>query len=296
MDFKKLTLDCIKTLRPYFEDNQCRICDCTIGGTFIWRDYHNTEFATEDGVLYLKISHPMSAFAPPRGLKVGRESYERIIDHCAAAGMPAQFCSVSQTILERVLKMFPDSNVWTDRTWSDYLYLSGDLVSLAGRRFAGQRNHINRFMKEHPTWSFERITTANVAQIRSFYEKYSREHTKDSPADIEGNKKAVEVLDNLEIYGLFGGALYVNGEVVGVSLGEKQGDTLFVHAEKAEIAYHGSYPMLMNQFVRMFADGGIDYINREEDDGIEGLRTSKLSYHPVELLDKYVVELRGVGN
>jgi hypothetical protein len=49
--------------------------------------------------------------------------------------------------------------------------------------------------------------------------------------------------------------------------------------------------MLVNQFAKMFAGEDIRYINREEDDGVEGLRTSKLSYHPACLLDKYVVEL-----
>jgi hypothetical protein len=42
----------------------------------------------------------------------------------------------------------------------------------------------------------------------------------------------------------------------------------------------------------MFATEGIVHINREEDDGVEGLRISKMSYHPIELLDKYVVELK----
>jgi hypothetical protein len=50
--------------------------------------------------------------------------------------------------------------------------------------------------------------------------------------------------------------------------------------------------MLVNQFAKMFAAEGVTHINREEDDGVEGLRTSKLSYHPIELLDKYVVELK----
>jgi len=258
----------------------------------MWRDYHNTEYSAEDGVLYLKISHPAPAFAPPRGAGAGRGAYEQIIEYCAARGLPARLCSVSKTVLERILKMYPGSTAQTDRAWSDYLYLSGDLVSLAGRRFAGQRNHINRFIKECPGWSFERVAMDNIAEVRAFYENYAHEHEKNSLTDNEGNKKAIEALDNLDTYMLLGGVLYVDEKIIGVSLGEKGSDTLYIHAEKAETAYHGSYPMLLNQFARMFATDGIEYINREEDDGVEGLLVSKLSYHPLELLDKYMVDLK----
>jgi len=258
----------------------------------MWRDFHNTEYVVEGDTLYLKVSHPTPAFAPPRGAGVGREAYIRIRDYCEMTGLPVSICSVSEPVLKKILEMFPESKVRTDRAWSDYLYLSSDIINLAGRRFSGQRNHINRFMKENPAWSFERVDANNKTAAGIFIEKLSQENDYDSPANMEASRKALEVLENLELYGQFGGVLYANGGIVGVSLGEMGGDTLYVHAEKADTTYHGSYPMLMNQFARMFASDGTKFINREEDDGIEGLRISKMSYHPTALLDKYMVEIK----
>jgi hypothetical protein len=291
LEFSKITLDCIGALRPFFADNKCRICDGTVGGTFMWRDLHNTEYVIEDEVLYLKVTHPQVAFAPPRGAVIGKKPYEKIIEYCSDNGIIARICSVSEAILGEILDMFPDAKSFSDRAWSDYLYLSESIATLAGRRLAGQRNHINRFVKEHPDWSFERITGSNLGDVRAFFERYASEHIKDYPAYMEGNSKALEVLDNLDVYGQFGGALYADGKVIGASLGETAGDTLYIHIEKADADFHGSYPMLMQQFAVMFVSDGTVYINREEDDGVEGLRTSKLSYHPVALLDKYVAEI-----
>ena len=292
LEFKKLTFGSLDELRPYFIENECRICDCTRGGTFLWRDYHDTEYAVENGVLYLKVAYPEPAFAPPRGKAANRGSYDRILGYCSDNGMRPRLCSVSEVVLEGILKIFPGSEVRTDRAWSDYLYLSGDLINLSGRRYAGQRNHINRFVKEHPGWSFESVTATGLPAAGAFIEEYARESFKDSPAYIEGNRKALEALHNLEYYGLVCGVLLVGEVVVGVSIGERSGDTLYIHVEKADVSFHGSYPMLMNQFARSFAAEGIAYINREEDDGVDGLRASKLSYHPVELLAKSVVELK----
>jgi len=291
LEFNRLMIGHIKPLRPFFEANKCRICDCTVGGTFIWRDYHKTEFAIADDVLFLKVAHPIPAFAPPRGRSVTRGAYERIIEYCAGSGKPARLCAVSGAVLETILKLYPNAKAWTDRDWSDYLYLSDDLVKLEGRRYSGQRNHINRFTREHQAWSFDCITPENMSGARAYIEKFAREFDKDRAVYMEGNRKSLEILDNLELYRQIGGVLSVAGEVIGVSIGEIMDDTLYIHAEKADTGYHGSYPMLMHQFARKFATAGITYINREEDDGVEGLRTSKTSYHPVEMLDKYIVEL-----
>ena len=75
----------------------------------------------------------------------------------------------------------------------------------------------------------------------------------------------------------------------GFSLGEVLGDTLFIHIEKADREIFGAYQMLVSQFAQAYAGEGVSFLNREDDVGDPGLRTSKLSYHPVALLEKYVV-------
>lgn len=293
MDYKPLRLSDIETLRPYFEKNECRICDCTIGGTFMWRELYETQYALRDKILYLKVVYlpGVTAFTPPHGdIPDEAEAYETIREECRALGIPPRVCAVSEGRLQSLLKIYPDARYETNRAWSDYLYRAEDLITLAGRRYAGQRNHINAFLRENPDWSFEVLTEENRAEFRAFFAGHFEAHDQDNETYNEGNRKTLEVLDYLELYRLIGGALRAGGRIVGAALGERVGDTLFVHSEKAYREIRGAYQMLVNQFAKAFASD-LTYINREEDDGVEGLRTAKMAYHPVRLLDKYLVEL-----
>lgn len=85
--------------------------------------------------------------------------------------------------------------------------------------------------------------------------------------------------------GLVGGVLRKYGDVVAFELGEPLcDDTFVVHFEKAYADVQGAYPMINKQFVQHECQD-YKYVNREEDDGEEGLRKAKLSYHPDILLE-----------
>jgi len=82
----------------------------------------------------------------------------------------------------------------------------------------------------------------------------------------------------------------VNDSVAAFSLGERLNrDTAVCHFEKADPFTEGLYQLVNREFARLLFQE-CRYINREQDLGDVGLRSAKLSYHPVELVKKYLVK------
>ena len=78
--------------------------------------------------------------------------------------------------------------------------------------------------------------------------------------------------------------------MIAYTLGEKiTQNTVLIHIEKALIDYVGSYQAI-NMFYLEKEWENIEYVNREDDFGDEGLREAKMSYKPLYLLKKYSIE------
>jgi len=297
LEFKDLTLDDIPKLRPWFCNPPSRLCDFTIGGTWMWRDLFTYSYAIVDEWLFLRmvIFEDLVAYSLPLG--PNREAgIDYLIEHTKASGESLVFSIVGKGDLPLIESVFPAAFIRPERDYFDYLYETQDLLDLVGRPHKSTRNHISKFLRMYQDYAFERIDESNLAEARTFIETYLKNVVleKDYPSLLEERIKVLEVLDNLELYGMFGGVLTVSGEIVGLSLGEFCGDTLFVHTEKALTDFAGAYQMLMHEFLKSFAtDPDIVYVNREDDSGDEGLRRSKMSYNPIRLIEKYTVFTEG---
>lgn len=290
LDFHPLQLEDLPKLRQFFGYSGSRICDTTPGTVFIWRDLYKTEWAVYDGSLYFKVDYPGlgATFTLPLG--GGRsEHYKQIAAYCCRRNMPIAFYPVPKDELERLQEYFPNSAAIAERNNFDYLYRAEDLKYFRGKKLSGQRNHVNKFLKTYGNWLFRPIERGDIPEVKAFLDRYASRWDKAAATFHEDIAKTHEVLDNYQAYDLLGGMLLVDGQIVGFSLGEIIGDTLFTHIEKADRDYEGCYQMLVAQYAQHFAHEGISFINREDDTGDPGLRTSKLSYHPVALLEKYTV-------
>ncbi len=292
LEFTKLELKHIPLIRPYFQQQKRRLCDCTIGSTLMWRDYFDNRFAIEEETLVFRSRYldGKYAFTVPIG-KAAERMLDRIADDCREQGIELEFCNVTPLDLDTLKNRWPNAQVEENRDWFDYLYESRDLVEFAGKKYAAQRNHVRRFERECPEWSFERMGAEHVEPVRSFYRALLDQRSKEGDTAREEEEKVFEVLDHFEQYGFQGGILRNAGNIVGISMGEIVRDTLFVHIEKADTAYPGVYQKLVQCFAKEFVTDEVAFINREEDVGDPGLRKSKLSYRPLKLLEKYTVRV-----
>jgi hypothetical protein len=98
---------------------------------------------------------------------------------------------------------------------------------------------------------------------------------------------AAEALELAGVLGLEGLVITVEGRVGAFALGERLNlETAVCHFEKADPFMEGISQLVDREFCRrLFTD--CTYVNREQDLGEPGLRSAKLSYHPVELVRKF---------
>ena len=292
IDFKKIELTDIPILKAYFSAYPSRQCDRSAGATAMWRDYFENCFAVIDGTIIFSSNFKDEVcFSFPIGKNVSN-ALDRLEEHCNELGIPLVFCTVNKAELSVLEKHFGKITADADRDWFDYLYEKDAMLNLSGRKYGTPRNHINKFKKLYTDWSFEPICAENIPELIEFTRNFTFGAEKDESASLE-LQMCMEVLEKYDAYAMQGGALRVGGKIIAYSIGETVGDTVFSHIEKADISYAGAYQMLTNQFLRMYADSDeVKFVNREEDCGDEGLRKSKMSYHPIELIEKNTVTIK----
>ncbi len=290
LSFKRLGLEDAPIIRAFFEKYPSKQCDNTVGAALMWRDYFKTEYAIFDDTVIFKADYPeiKTAFTFPIGKNI-KASLQQIQDYCKNNNIPLVFCTVTAEDLELLKNCFKSCKETLKREWSDYIYNMSDLSTFKGKKFNGQRNHINKFKSLYPDYSLIKITKDNIEEVKEFFKRFilSRQMT---DAEKEECQKVFEVFDNFDVYKMTGYALKVEENIVAFSMGEIVGNMLFVHIEKADISYKGAYQMMVKEFSSLFSDKAL-FINREDDSGDLGLRTSKLSYQPCEIADKYTVEI-----
>lgn len=273
--------------QKFLEDNK-KSCEFCFANNYLWKKIYPTQITEIGDCIVLRfLEDDEIYYAYPIGNGDKRKVIEKIILYEQASGHNVNISGMSKFEAGDLIKWFPARfRVEYDRDMSDYIYTTKSLSKLEGRKYHSKRNHIARFKEED--WSYERITDKNVSECIEMNHMWKKKRTAkwDEMMQYEYDvvKEGLKYFKELE---LVGGLLRKKGKVVAFAIGEPlTDDTFVVHFEKAFSDVQGAYAMINQQFA-LNECKGYKYINREEDEGDEGLRQAKLSYHPEMLIDKY---------
>lgn len=205
---------------------------------------------------------------------------------------------------EILLELYSDAKVTAMPESGDYIYCTEKLSSLAGKKLSRKRNHIHQFQKKYSQFSYEPLNEQNLSLVKEVEEKWFKENfvaasEAGTLSNLEAEKEIIfYALDNFEAFskscGMTGGVLFICENPVAFCIASVLSQKVIdVHFEKciAPFDHDGGYTVINNEFSKTVST---EFINREEDLGIDGLRKAKLSYYPEQVLEKFRVEI-GIG-
>lgn len=257
--------------------------EAAFGTYYLWQSRFDFEIAFHKGFF---VAHSNSGYIFPTGEGNLDEVLQDLAEDATRRNEPLHFL-FSERFCQVLKEHCPNCYcIEENRANADYLYRVSDLAELKGKKYHSKRNHIARFSKKYE-YSFETVITDQQARecVELAENWYS---ANEKPTELTDELEAIRrAFSHRETLHLVAGLLRVDGKVIAFAAGEPINENVFdQHFEKALVEYDGAYAMI-NQAFMAHCLSEYEFVNREEDMGIEGLRKAKLSYLPEKILAKY---------
>jgi len=294
LDFKKPDISNYSKIAEFLApfSNDAFSCEITPMTLLIWKNYYHQKVAFFEDMMFVSLGEEELIFLLPFAANMER-AVNILKEYTKALNIPLVFLAAEGKRLDDFNKIFCEEfSQEESRDDFEYLYLTEKLKNLSGKKFHSKRNHISAFSKAH-NWSYESITPEVLPDLFKMADKWTNEMKKltDDPKSIEVENQAIkEYFPHMKELRLRGGLIRVDGEIIAFTFGSPINDTVFdIHSEKALPEYRTAYSVINREFIANELPD-FEYVNREDDMGLEGLRKAKLSYHPDILLKKYVIK------
>lgn len=284
-DFSPLTLEMAREISPHLVRLPDGVSEYSFAGLYLFRYRYGYEVSIHNGALIIS------------GERAGRKFF---ITPCGTTGMDVirdlfrthvTWKLISPAFYEphREAIAAAGYDAFEDRDNFDYLYLRSELASLSGKKFHKKKNHVNAFELSYPNHEIKPLDAATRGDAMRVLELWKSRESSPADTDYQAAKEALELLDQFDMTGL---VLYVDGCPVAWTLGETVADgrTVAVHFEKGDTDYRGVYQYINYAFAQSLPES-VEFINREQDLGDEGMRQAKMTYRPAGFVMKYRVNI-----
>lgn len=298
LEFKDININAKEELEKYFDIVDYEACEYCFSTLYMWQHVYKTGYYIGDDFAVLVGEYEGDSFSILPLAK--KDQLPRVInfvmEYFKEENKKIYLRGVTVEVLEIIKQDYPGQFEYVEeRDLFDYIYDGESLRTLAGRKNQKKRNHINAFIKDYEgRYEYKLLGKENFEECLRLLKEWAsnkennNEYDESMDDELIGIKKIFSnydiLCDKVKIGGIF-----IDGKLEAFTIGELLNSNMaLIHIEKANPNIRGLYPFINQQFlVNEFKD--VEFVNREEDLGIEGLRKAKLSYHPIRFVEKYTV-------
>lgn len=281
-DYHPITLADKATVIEYLKRYPQTHSECSFMNMICWMHYARYEIAEVRNHLLIACTvDNHTTYHPPLG-ELDPELFEEVLElsHREGGKMAMDFFDKSDVDYMRTYH--PEIPVYTNRAFYEYYYKTTDLAELHGKKYLNIRSQINKFKAayQHTT---EKITVAAIPELHEMLDLWCISKHCDSNQVLRQEADAVRyALDNWANLGCEGLFIRIKPEntIAGLAIwDELNPSTALIHFEKGFSDYIGIYKVINQETAKTLVDR-YEWINRESDLDVPGLREAKLRYHP----------------
>lgn len=296
IDFKPFDEIDRNTYESYLFTETEHCCTLSFGNVSMWGEQW-AAFVNNTLIILSKYSDKY-IYHYPLGNGDKKAAIEALILDAKERGIPCLITSVTPSAAKELDTLFPNTfDIKFNRDFYDYVYEIDKLADLKGRKYHRKRNHYNNFCKRMPNFYVEPVSPKNIEKAKEFVTQWYTDRLAESPEnDYHGEQQALQkCYEHYEKIGMESLLLYNDGNILAFTMASRLSPNTFdVHFEKARWDVEGAYTAINSEFAKYLRNKypDVEFLNREEDMGLEGLRKAKESYFPHHMVEKAFATLK----
>lgn len=297
LEFKKIEVNSIQEMLPFYAMRHNMTCDSVFLESYVWKDYYNVRYAIWENkaLLWLMENEGRCFSAMPlcreEDLSGAFAAIEEYFNE--ELGYPLVI-NLADEYAVKYLNLPEDKYLVEEQVDSrDYLYNGDAMRSLAGKKLHKKKNRVNAFKREYEgRYEYRRLCCSDSHDVWVFLDRWRQQKGEEVEEHLDYEVKGIhDILKNCSEFSIHMGGVYIDGQMEAFTIGSYNPveHMAVIHIEKANPEINGLYQFINQQFlIEEFPEA--EWVNREDDMGLEGLRKAKMTYYPADYARKYLVE------